>query len=88
MINTARMYNQYDQLQVHTFTGATKLAASGREFSHLVKLLNPDYAMRLMIFVQGLPEGITEKTIYGRAHARPAARPSKPARKARKAETS
>jgi len=64
------MMNKYDQLQVHTLLEATKLAANGQEFSHLIKLLTPEYAMRLQIYVQQLPEAIQEKTIYGRAHFR------------------
>ena len=55
----------YDELQSHTFQEATKLAASGEEFSHLVKLLNPEYALRLKIYVQSLPEDIASKSIYG-----------------------
>jgi hypothetical protein len=61
------MYAQHDQLQTHTYVEATKLAAAGEEFSHLIKLMNPDYAMRLRIFVQQLPESVRLKTIYGRA---------------------
>ena len=71
------MYNQYDQLQSHTYVEATKLAAAGEEFSHLIKLMTPDYAMRLKIFVQRLPESIQAKTIYGRAHAKVHAKPTK-----------
>ena len=71
------MYNQYDQLQSHTFTEATKLAAAGEEFSHLITLLNPEYALRLKIFVQSLPESVQVKTIYGRAHAKVQAKPAK-----------
>ena len=71
------MYNQYDQLQSHTYTEATKLAAAGEEFSHLISLLNPNNALRLKIFVQSLPESIQEKTIYGRAHAKVQAKPAK-----------
>ena len=56
---------QYDDLQFHTFKEATKLAASGDEFSHLVQLLNPEYALRLKIYVQSLPQSVAEKTIYG-----------------------
>jgi len=64
------MYNQnpsYDELQIHTYREATKLATYGEEFSHLVQLLNPDYALRLKIFVQKLPTEIASKTIYGRS---------------------
>ena len=63
----SEMYNQYDQLQNHTYTEATKLAASGEEFSHLISLLNPNYALRVKIFVRNLPDEIRDKTIYGRA---------------------
>jgi hypothetical protein len=62
------MYNQHDTLQAHTFIRATKLAAAGEEFSHLISLLDPEYTIRLRIFVQSLPEATQSKTIYGRAH--------------------
>jgi hypothetical protein len=64
------MMNQrpsYDELQIHTYREATKLATYGKEFSHLVKILNPEYALRLKIFVQNLPSEVSSKTIYGRA---------------------
>ena len=64
------MYAQHDQLQTHSYVEATKLAAAGEEFSHLIKLMNPDYALRLKIFVQQLPENVRLKTIYGRAVSR------------------
>jgi len=60
-------YPEYDELQIHTFKQSTLLASQGEEYSHLVKLLNPEYALRLKIFVQDLPENIANKTIYGRA---------------------
>lgn len=68
------MYSQADALQVHTYQEACKLAASGQEFSHLIALLDPSYTMRLRIYVQGLPEEIRVKTIYGRANG-PTAKP-------------
>ena len=74
------MYNQYDHLQAHTYVEATKLAAAGEEFSHLIKLMSPENALRLKIFVQQLPESIQVKTIYGRAHAKVQAKPTKKAR--------
>jgi len=74
------MFNKYDQLQSHTYAEATKLAASGEEFSHLVKIMSPESALRLNIFVQQLPESIQVKTIYGRAHAKVQAKPTKKAR--------
>jgi len=49
---------------------ATKLAAAGEEFSHLIKLLDPEKAMRLKSFVLGLPQDIQQKTIYGKAICR------------------
>jgi hypothetical protein len=71
------MYKQHDQVQMHTFMEATKLAAAGEEFSHLITLLNPEYALRLKIFVQQLPESIQSKTIYGRANCNVPAKPAK-----------
>ena len=71
------MYNQYDQLQSHTYIEAAKLAAAGEEFSHLIKIMSPENALRLKIFVQQLPEEIQVKTIYGRAHAKVQAKPTK-----------
>ena len=70
---------EYDDLQSHTFKEATKLAASGEEFSHLIKLLNPEYALRLKIYVQSLPQSVAEKTIYGSAVTKQLVKPkSKP----------
>ena len=60
-------YPEYDELQIHTYREATKLAVYGQEFSHLIQILNPDYALRLKIFVQNLPREIADRTIYGRA---------------------
>ena len=75
------MYNQYDSLQAHAFHEACKLATSGEEFSHLISLMNPDYTMRLRIYVQGLPEQIQRKTIYGRANMVTASKPAKRGKK-------
>jgi hypothetical protein len=58
----------YDQLQLHTLSEAKKLASEGQEFAHLVKLLSPEFALRLKIYLQSLPQEIANKTIYGRAH--------------------
>ena len=74
------MFNRYDDLQKHTYNEAVKLASAGEEFSHLVKIMSPESALRLKIFVQLLPEEIQAKTIYGRAHAKVQAKPSKKAR--------
>jgi hypothetical protein len=62
------MYNQHDQLTLHSFQEATKLAANGEEFSHLVRFLTPEYSLRLKIFIQSLPQSVAEKTIYGKVH--------------------
>jgi hypothetical protein len=61
-------YNQYDQNQLYILAEAKKLAHSGEEYSHLVSLLNPEYSLRLKIFVQSLSREVAEKTIYGKAH--------------------
>jgi len=64
------MMNQrpsYDELQIHAYREATKLASYGEEFSHLVQILNPEYSLRLKIFVQNLPCEVSSKTIYGRS---------------------
>lgn len=74
------MFNEYDDLQKHTYTEATKLAAAGEEFSHMVKIMSPENALRLKIFVQQLPESVQEKTIYGRAHAKVQTKPTKKAK--------
>jgi hypothetical protein len=64
------MYNQLpvgDDACRHAYTEALKLAAKGEEFSHLVRLMNPDHALRLKCFVLDLPAAVREKTIYGKA---------------------
>ena len=60
-------YPEYDELQIHTYREATKLATYGQEFSHLIQLLNPECALRLKIFVQNLPREVSSKTIYGKS---------------------
>jgi hypothetical protein len=64
------MYNQLplgDDACRHAYTEALKLAAKGEEFSHLIRLMNPDHAMRLKCFVRYLPESVRMKTIYGKS---------------------
>jgi len=58
----------YDDLQLHTLSQAKQLASNGEEFAHLIKLLAPEFALRLKIHVQNLPQEIANMTIYGRAH--------------------
>ena len=76
-------FMSYDELQSHTFQEATKLAASGEEFSHLVKLLNPEFALRLKIYVQSLPESVAERTIYGASVMKQLAKPKSKPKKSR-----
>jgi len=62
------MLHQNDSLSFNAYSDATKLAASGEEYSHLIQLMNPDHALRLKLFVQELPWSVANKTIYGKAH--------------------
>lgn len=62
------MQHQHSALSLHAFQEATKLATNGEEFSHLVKLMEPDHALRLKSIVQSLPKSVAEKTIYGKVH--------------------
>ena len=62
------MYHQKDSLSFNAYKDATLLAAKGEEFSHLISLMEPEYALRLKLFVQDLPESIALKTIYGKCH--------------------
>ena len=57
----------YLKNQQKLYSKATQLASQGAEFSDIVGLLNAEYALRLKIFVQQLPDEIANKTIYGRA---------------------
>ena len=56
-----------DPLSSHAFSEATKLASERTEYAHLVKLMNPEHALRLKCFVQDLPDDIANATDYGRA---------------------
>jgi hypothetical protein len=73
----------YDELQLHTFKEATKLASSGEEFAHLIRLLNPEYSLRLKIYVQSLPEDIASTTIYGAAVTKQLVKPKSKPKKSR-----
>jgi hypothetical protein len=64
-IDITGMMNQYEQNQKFIFTEACKLASGGEEFSHLLKIMTPEFALRLKIYVQGLPLETARKTIYG-----------------------
>ena len=61
------MMHQYQEREMFAFTEALKLAAAGEEFAHLISLMGPEYATRLRIAVQQLPDAVRVKTIYGAA---------------------
>lgn len=61
-INLAEIY----PLSHQAYTNAKNLANSGEEYSHLIKLMIPEHALRLKIFIQSLPDEIANQTIYGR----------------------
>ena len=54
--------------QQDIFTTAKELASNGEDFSILVGQLEPEYQLRLKLFVRSLPDETQEATIYGRAH--------------------
>ena len=62
------MHNQYDQNQLFYLTESKKLASSGQEYSHLVKLLSPEFYKRLVLYIQELPCDLANKTIFGKTH--------------------
>ena len=68
----AQLSDRYP-LAHQAYVEATKLAVAGEEYSHLIKLMIPEYSMRLKIFVQNLPEQVAAKTLYGKAVLRSAA---------------
>ena len=59
--------HDYDVQQRQTLTEAKDLAEQGREFSHLCAKMDAEHRLRLMLYVQGLPNDIARKTIYGRS---------------------
>jgi len=68
--NTQNLYTSdelYLKNQQKLYSKATQLASQGAEFSDIVGLLSPEYALRLKIFVQQLPDELANMTIYGRA---------------------
>ena len=62
------MLHQHSDLSTYSYQEATKLASNGEEFSHLIKLMEPEHALRIKLFVQDLPEDIASKTVYGKTH--------------------
>ena len=59
--------SKYLNHQKRLYKEASQLASQGAEFSDIVGLLNAEYALRLKIFVQQLPDELANLTIYGRA---------------------
>jgi len=56
------------QSQQFILSEAKKLAHSGEQYDHLLKLLEPEYFLRFKIFIQSLPKDIANKSIFGKAH--------------------
>jgi hypothetical protein len=62
------MKNPYSIQQQAIFNEAVRLLESGNDCGILAGKLDPEYAMRLRIHSQMLPEEVRKKSIYGRAH--------------------
>jgi hypothetical protein len=69
--------SKYLNHQKRLYKEASQLASQGAEFSDIVALLSPEYALRLKIFVQQLPEKVANKTIYGRSVKQQIVKPKK-----------
>jgi hypothetical protein len=62
------MKNPYSIQQEAIYNEAIRLVESGNECGILAGKLDPEYAMRLRIHTQMLPDEIRKQSIYGRAH--------------------
>jgi hypothetical protein len=71
--------NSYLINQQSIFKEASQLALNGEDCSHLVQHLDPEYSMRLRVFVKDLPEEIRKLSLFGRAN--PPIPKAKPKRK-------
>jgi hypothetical protein len=69
--------SKYLNHQKRLYKEASQLASQGAEFSDIVGLLNPEYALRLKIFVQQLPDELANLTIYGRSVKQQIVKPKK-----------
>jgi hypothetical protein len=69
--------SKYLNHQKHLYKEASQLASQGAEFSDIVALLNPEYSLRLKIFVQQLPDELANLTIYGRSVKQQIAKPKR-----------
>jgi hypothetical protein len=63
------MKNPYTIQQEAIYNEAIRLLESGNDCGILAGKLDPEYAMRLRIHTQMLPDEIRKQSIYGRAHA-------------------
>jgi hypothetical protein len=62
------MKNPYSIQQHAIYNEAIRLLEAGQDCGILAGKLDPEYAMRLRIHTQMLPDEIRKKSIYGRAH--------------------
>jgi hypothetical protein len=62
------MKNPYSIQQEAIYNEAIRLVESGHECGILAGKLDPEYAMRLRIHTQMLPDEVRKQSIYGRAH--------------------
>ena len=60
--------NPYIHQQEAIFNEAVRLVESGNDCGILAGKLDPEYAMRLRIFTQMLPDEIRKQSTYGRSH--------------------
>jgi hypothetical protein len=63
------MKNNYHGNQSSLLSQAIYLLEQGQDCGIIAGKLDPEYAMRLRIHTQMLPDEIRKKSIYGRAHA-------------------
>jgi hypothetical protein len=62
------MKNPYSIQQEAIYNEAVRLVESGNDCGILAGKLDPEYAMRLRIFTQMLPDEIRTRSLYGKAH--------------------
>jgi len=61
--------NPYIHQQEAIFNEAVRLVNAGEDPSILAGKLDSEYAFRLRVHVQNMPEEARKKSIYGRAHS-------------------
>jgi hypothetical protein len=62
------MKNPYSIQQHAIYNEAVRLVESGNDCGILAGKLDPEYAMRLRIFTQMLPDEVRKQSTYGRSH--------------------